>query len=213
MNGDNATHAPLPLATGSLVADAGRNFARMIARDTRRFILIVLAAGVVGWLVAYMQTPVYEASALAAVAPRGDQLQANELLRGMEVLERRTIVETIAALARTPRTREQVAAASGYTIQAAVVPNTNLFRVNVQGRNAATAAAIANRVPQSLSAQAQAVYKYYEVTIVSPATKPTEPFRPRPALAVAAGLVTGIFLGILAAYVTQRRYARAGTAS
>lgn len=213
MSADTPTAAPQLAPDRSLVADAARNFAHMIGRDSRRFVLIVLASAAIAWIIAATQPKQYQASALAAVAPRAEELQANELLRGMEVLERRTIVETIAALAATSTTRGQVAAGSGYTIHAAVVPNTNLFRVSVQGRDAKRAAAIANRVPQVLSAQAQAVYKYYRVSVVSPAATPTEAFRPRPLLAIAGGLVIGVFLGILAAYVTQRRHARAGSAA
>lgn len=212
VNADNVTPSPQFASSGSILTAAGRNFARMIARDSRRFILIVLVAAGLGWIVSYMQAPVYQASALAAISPRAEELEPNELLRGMEVLERRTIVETVAALAATPTTRAQVSA-SGYSIQASVVSNTNLFRVTVQGANAARAAAIANLVPQVLSTQTQTIYRYYRVSVVSPATAPSEPFRPRPALAAAAGLLIGIFLGVLAAFVTQRRYARAAITS
>lgn len=183
----------------------------MILRDARRFVLIVLASGAIAWLMAAMQPPRYRATALAAVAPLSEELQPNELLRGMEVLERRTVVATIAALASTATTRAQVAAGSGYGIVAAVVPNTNLFRVEVEGRNAAQAAAIANRIPAVLSAQTRAMYKYYGVRVVSPAATPADPFVPRPGRAIVAGLIIGLFLGALAAYVAQRRAARAGS--
>lgn len=187
------------LAAGSVLA--------MIRRDWKRFALIVIAAMAIAGIVAAMQPARYAASALATVAPRGD-LSPNELLRGMEVLEHRTLVATVAALATTPTTKTQLGPVAGYDIVAAPVANTNLFRVEVQGESAAQAAEIANRVPAAVDAQTRAMYKYYQVTIVSPATAPATPFAPQPARAAAAGLIVGLFLGLLAAYANHRRALR-----
>lgn len=184
----------------------------MLRRNWKLIALITMAVTGLAWISAAMQPSQYRATALAAVAPLADMLQANEVLRGVEVLERRTVVATIAALASTAATRTQAAAVTGYEIEAEVLPNTNLFRVNVQGRDAAEAAAIANRVPGVLSAQTRAMFKYYGVTMVSPATSPSSPFLPRPGRAVAAGLLLGLLLGFLAAYVMEWRTARRGTA-
>ena len=186
--------------------------ARLMLRQWKRVVLITLAVTAIAWSLAAIQPPRYRASALASVSPLADALQPNELLRGVEVLERRTVVATVAALAATPVTRNRAAAGPGYQVEAAVVPNTNLFRVNVEGGNAAEAAAIANRVPQVLSAQTRAMYKYYGVTMISPAATPDSPFVPRIGRAVAAGLLIGLFLGLIAAYVTPWRAARRGNA-
>lgn len=187
------------LAAGSVLG--------MIRRDWKRFALIVIAATAIAGIIAAMQPPRYAASALATVSPRTD-LTPNELLRGMEVLEHRTLVATVAAIANTPTTRDQVRPAAGHTIAAEPVPNTNLFRVEVRGDSAAQTAEIANRVPQVVDAQTRAMYKYYQVAIVSPAVAPSEPFSPQPLRAAAAGLVVGLFLGLLAAYANHRRALR-----
>lgn len=185
---------------------------RLIALHWKLIAAIALATTGIAWLVAVVQTPTYRATALAAVAPLSAQLPANEVLRGVEVLERRTVIATVAALASTDATRTQAAAGSGYGIEAAVLPNTNLFRVNVEGSDGAEAVAIANRVPAVLSKQTEAMYKYYGVTVVSPAGS-ASPFRPRQGRAVAAGLLIGLFLGLLAAYAMQRRAAGRGSAT
>lgn len=182
--------------------------ARVVLRDWKRVVLTTVAVTAIAWSLAAMQPRRYRASVLASVGPLVETLEPNELLRSVEVLERRTVVGTIAALASTPVTRTRAAVASGYRVEPAVLPNTNLFRVDVEGENAAQAAAIANRVPGVLNAQTRAMYKYYGVSMVSPAIAPEAPFSPRTGRAVAAGFAIGLFLGLLAAYAPAWRAAR-----
>ena len=164
-----------------------------------------MIAAAAAWMIAALQPPRYRASALAAIAPLPEGLAANEFLRGVEVLERRTVVVTVAALASTAATRTRVAAPKEFDIEAAILPNTNLVRVDVEGADPARAAAIANRVPPILDAEARTMFKYYGVTMVSPATRPATPFLPRPGRAIAAGLLIGLFIGALAAYAMESR--------
>ena len=181
---------------------------RVMLRDWKRVVLTTVAVTAVAWSLAAMQPRLYRASVLASVSPLAETLEPNELLRSVEVLERRTVVGTVAALAATPVTRARAAVARGYAVEATVLPNTNLFRVDVEGENAAQAAAIANRFPDILNAQTRGMYKYYGVTLISPAVAPTEPFSPRTGRAVAAGFAIGLFLGLLAAYAPAWRAAR-----
>jgi capsular polysaccharide biosynthesis protein len=203
--------APAPPVPPAAAAPRG-SITRFLARDWLRIGLITAGVALLAWGLAVMQPPRYRASALAAVAPLSEKLQPNEALRSVEVLERRTVVATIAALASTPSTRSRARATSAYEIQASVLPNTNLFRIDVEGANRAEAAAIANRLPALLSEQTQAMFRYYAVTMVSPATPPESPFLPRPGRAIAAGAMIGLFLGLLASYATLRRSARRGSA-
>lgn len=203
--------APTPAAAAPTFAGGG-GIASILLRDWKRIVLITLAVTVIAWSLSSLQPPRYQASALAAVAPLAAGLEPNELLRGVEVLERRTVVATVAALAQTPATRTQAAAPSGYDIRAAVLPNTNLVRLDVQGDDPAQTAAIANRIPQLLSAQTRAMYKYYGVTMISPASAPTAPFGGGPGPAIAAGMLLGLLLGAIAAYATHRRAIRGSAA-
>lgn len=180
----------------------------MIRVNWKLIALITLVCAVAAWVLSAVQPKQYRASSIAAVAPLAESLPPHEVLRGVEVLERRTVVATIAALVSTPATRKLAGADGSYEIDAAVLPNTNLFRIDVQGGDGARAANIANRLPEVLSTQARAMYKFYGVTMVSPATRPSAPFLPRTGRAVIAGLMIGLFLGLIAAYLAERRYAR-----
>jgi capsular polysaccharide biosynthesis protein len=173
----------------------------LLASQWRRIAIITVAVTVLAWGLTMIQPVQYQASALISVIPRADALQPNEVLRAVEVLERRTVVATIASLASTPAIRSRVAAASEERIEAVVLPNTNLIRVNVQGRDPGRAALVANRVPALLGAQARSLYRYYDIVLISAAAPPQDSFAPRPRRAIAAGLVAGLFLGLLAAYV------------
>lgn len=164
-----------------------------------------VAGMLVAWVVAAMQPDRYRASVLAAVAPVAEALDPSELLRGVEVLEQRTVVATVAALAKAPSTAAQALGENaGYSIDAAVLPNTNLVRVDVEGANAARATEIANRVPALLGQQARNMFKVYGVTPVSPATQPAEAISPHAGRAVAAGLLIGLILGAVIAYAMEK---------
>lgn len=181
---------------------------RLMLQSWKRVLLTTVAVTAIAWSLAAMQPRRYRASVLASVAPLTETLEPNELLRSVEVLERRTVVGTVAALASTPVTRARAAVASGYAVEPAVLPNTNLFRVDVEGDNPTQAAAIANRFPEILNQQTRAMYKYYGVSLVSPAAVPDAPFSPRTGRAVAAGIAIGLFLGLLAAYAPAWRAAQ-----
>ncbi len=168
---------------------------------------ITAVATGMAWLFSASQAPRYQASALAAIAPIPAALEANEFLRGVEVLERRTVVVTVAALASAPATRRQVAAGKDSVIEAAILPNTNLVRIDVEGSGGAEAAAIANRVPAVLDVHARTLFKYYGVTMVSTATVPSSPYFPRTGRAITSGLLIGLFLGTLVAHAVARRAA------
>lgn len=178
-----------------------------MARQWKTVVLITAASTLLAWLFAFVQPDVYRAASIAAVTPLTEGLDAEEVLRGVDTLERRTLVATIAALASTPVTRRQAAggAFEDYEIDAIVLPNTNLLRVTVEGADANRVAAIANRIPEIIAPQTRAMYKLYGVTIVSPATPPEQPALPRVGRTVAAGLLLGLIVGAIVAYNTDRR--------
>jgi capsular polysaccharide biosynthesis protein len=185
-----------------------------IAEDVVRAVLrrwpIVLAAALatmlLAWLLASLQPKRYRASSIAAVVPMVDRLETTDVLRGVDMLDRRVVIATVAALASAPDTqRRAIAGAPGsYDIEASVVPNTSLFNVDVEGTDPKRVAQIANRVPVLLSADTQAMYKLYRVNLVSTAIAPSAPSLPRVSRAAIAGLALGVLLGIAAAYLIDR---------
>lgn len=178
---------------------------RAAMRHWRIVALIAAATTLLAWLAAGMQPKRYRASALAAVNPLTEQLTPEGVIRGIDTLDRRVVVASIAALADAPFIASQSGAARGYEINAVVLPNTSLFRVEVEGADPKTAAAIANKIPALLGVQARTIYKMYGVMLVSPATASEDAVLPRSGRALAAGLVLGLLLGIALAWILDRR--------
>jgi capsular polysaccharide biosynthesis protein len=173
---------------------------------TRRWKLILATAvivTIVATILASLQPKHYRATVIAGVTATGDRMDAGELYRGVEVLQQRTIVATVAALASLPETTRQALVVfpgtRGYTIDAVVLPNTNLLRIDVEGTDAVTAARIANRVPPIVAMQTRAMYKLYGVATVSEATPPTRSVSPRIVRVAVAGTIIGLLLGMAAA--------------
>ena len=192
---------------------AAASVMRVVLRDATRFLFITVASMGIAWLLATAQTPRYEATALAAVAPRTEAMPAYDALKGVQVLDRPTVVMTIAALASTATMRAQAGAKSGDAVAAAVLPDTSLIRIQVRSADATRSATVADSIARLLSAQMLGMYRYYDVKLISPAVRPKSPYIPRPARALAAGLLIGLFLGVLAAHAAQRHRTRIGSAT
>jgi uncharacterized protein involved in exopolysaccharide biosynthesis len=203
--------APQPVTPPPPPPPPARNLAddvfAAVRRQWRLVLAIAVAATLVAWLAAAVQPKRYRANAMGAVTPV-NELTPSEMIRGVDTLERRVVVSSVAALASAPATLNAVHAGR-YEITAIVLPNTNLFTIEVEGTNAREAAAIANRVTPILSAQSRAMFRVYGVTMISAAPVPTAPVLPRVGRAAATGLFFGILAGIAAAYFRdQRRHAR-----
>lgn len=169
--------------------------------------VVAVAVTLAAWLAATLQPKRYRTSAIAAVTPIADQLTPSDIIRGVDTLERRVVIASLAALASAPVIQRQVLTGTDATIEAIVLPNTNLFRIEVDGSEPEAIAAIANRVPPLLSAQAKTMYRLYGVTLVSSAAKPDAPYLPRIGRAVITGLLLGLLAGTAIAYMIERRRA------
>lgn len=187
----------LTVGRGDRFADAA-----VVRLDWKLVAVTTALVTAMAWSLAAVQPPQYRASALAAISLRANELQPNEMLRGIEVLERRTVVASLAALASTPAVRHRIGSGD-YFVEAVVLPNTNLVRIDAEGGDGARAAAIANQVPEVLSTYASSLFRYYSVTMVAPALRPASPFLPQKGRAIAAGILIGLFLGLVAAYGKQ----------
>lgn len=162
-----------------------------------RIVAIVAAVGaIVGGALAGMHPHSYRTSAIAAVTAATAGLPPGEIYRGVEVLEQRTIVATVAALPSIPTIHDGATQTERglYTIGAVVLPNTNLFRIEVDGPDARGVIRVANRVPPLLNRQTEALYKLYGVAMVSPAST-TVSVGPPIGRGAAAGLILGIIIG------------------
>lgn len=200
--GENTSTAPVQARDAR---EPGDDLATAILRHWRLVAVFTVVATSAAWLAAAAQPKRYRAVSIGAVSPVAADLSNSDVMRSVDTLERRVIVASLAALAAAPVTHRQARATSDYRITAAVMPNTNLFRIEVEGPEGQRAAAIANQVPGILSVQARTMYRLYGVRLLSEAGVPRQPSLPRMGRAIAAGLLAGVLLGTIVAWLLDRR--------
>ena len=174
------------------------------ALRTHRLVIVLamILTAIAAWLIGSLQPKRYRASTFVAIVPLAEKLGAEEQLRATQALDQRIIVASVAALVSMPViTGAAISPADrDYELRAAVLPNTNILRVEVDGTSPARAAAIANAVPAILSARTRDLFGLYGVKVVSSAGGATLIF-PRMERILAAGLVIGLIIGLFAAWL------------
>ncbi|HEX8618825.1 MAG TPA: hypothetical protein VF911_14675 [Thermoanaerobaculia bacterium] len=193
------SHAP----AGNLADDV----VRAVVRHWHIVLLTAAATALLAWLFSAVQPKRYRVTAIGAVAPMVENMDPTDVIRGVDSLERRVIISTVAALASSPAIRHSALGSThGYRIDSSVVPNTNLFNITVEGENPQQVAAIANRIPSLLAQPTTAMYKLFRVSLISPASPPDEPVLPRTSRAAIAGLMLGVLLGVALAWFIDQRH-------
>ncbi len=142
----------------------------------------------------------YRATAVGVVAPVTSSLSPSEAFHGVEALDRRSLVATVAALPST-----SLSQGTGYDISTAVLPNTNLIRIDVDASSPEVAASVANTTLDELGIQTTSMFKYYGVTPVTRALPPATAASPHRTRILAAGLLIGLLLAVGVAYALETR--------
>jgi len=156
--------------------------------------MTVVAALVLAAILAAALPKRYRATAVGVVAPLANTLTPSEAFHGVEALDRRSVVATVAALPSTAWSQHR-----DYDINTAVLPNTNLVRIDVDANSPEMAASVANTTLNELGAQTTSMFKYYGVTPVTRAVPPSAPASPHRARILGAGLVLGLIVGLFLA--------------
>ena len=188
-----------------------RGYARAL-RAGWWIILLALAASLgAAALFTAREEPVYRASATVVVAPNESVEVVGDVLRSLETLERRSVIATFARIPGTAQARSAVAQRlgatgdlKGYRIEAAVLPNTNILKIDVEGPDAGTTAAAANAAADLIHDEVRSLYRIYTTRVLSPAAAPSRPVHPDPRRNyVVAGLL-GLLAGLVAALAVER---------
>ncbi len=182
------------------------NFAQVVGTVWKqRWIaaLIVLLAAGASTAFALSRPPIYESTATLVVLPNLSNEEGGSLsFEGVA-----SLVETYAEAAESQRNLRRAEGFLGRPIRgevsATALSDTGILRV--RGRDsspqvaATTAQAVATAFQQSISG-----VQPLEVTMLDPATQPTQPVQPRPPLIIAVGTVLGIGVAVLAALALER---------
>ena len=166
------------------------------------------------------QPKVYRASTTVVVTPNTDVEGMGDVLRSLETLERRTVIATFARVPATAETRAAAARQLGradadlspYRVEASVLPNTNIIKIDVEGPDATVAAAVANAVSEATRDEVRRMYRIFTLRPLAAATAPARPIRPEPRRNYVVAGILGLFLGVLAAVLIERLLAPAAPA-
>lgn len=170
--------------------------------------LVFLAALVGAALLGEEQEPLYRSSATLAVVPDTSLEGTSDVLNSVEVLDRRTMVATLARLVASDVVRERAAGRMGrsleelepYRVDARVIPNTYLVDVSARGPEPETAARLAQSVAEAAVGEAGGYYRVFALRVLDRAATPRGPVaRSEQRRYVVAGLL-GLFVGVLAAF-------------
>lgn len=186
-------------------------YARALARGWWIAVVAALVAAGAAWLVSSRENPVYKASATLVAAPSTTVEDTGDMLDAVEVLERRTVVATLARVPTAAETRARAARRMGlelddvryYWIGGTVLPSTNVVRIDVIGPDPERTARLADAVAAATRHEARSLYKIFTLRHLDEAEVPDEPERPHPERSALVGAILGLFFGVLATFVVE----------
>jgi capsular polysaccharide biosynthesis protein len=157
------------------------------------------------------QRPIYHASVTLVVTPNSNVEGTADILRSLETLERRSVIATFARVPSGPQARAAVARRlelppdlSGCRIEASVLPNTNILKIDVRGPDPARVAQVANAAAEVTKDEVRTLYRIFTTRTLAEAMPPSRPIHPDPKRNyVVAGLL-GLFLGVATALAAER---------
>lgn len=166
------------------------------------------------------QTPVYRASTSLVVVPDKQVQDAENLLRSLDTLDRRTVIATFARLPPTPESREAAAGLLGapasdfadYSVLAGVTPSTNIIRIDVEGPDPRRASELCNALARVVSRTAPELYRTFTLQVIERAVPRERPVRPDMRRNLVVGAIVGLLVGAAAAAASDylRRASAAG---
>lgn len=181
--------------------------------------LVACGAMLVAWLLTARQTPVFQATAAMVAVPAATVTEASDMARSLETLERRTLVATFAQVAESRETLRDAAgrarlsatALDQMTVDARVVPSTNVIHIRTEGTDAAASAALANAVATVTAERGSRMYRLFALEPLEAAVVASEPARPNLRRNVSIAAMLGLFAGAgLALAASLGRRVRAG---
>lgn len=145
--------------------------------------LLALAAATGACTLVPGRRQLHHATTTAVVIPTPEVESAADILRSLETLERRSVIATFA---RIPATAEALAEAArglgrapgdfrAYRVEASVLPETNILRIDIEGPDARAAAALANGLLAATRQEIRSLYRIFTLRTLSRAAMPPRP--------------------------------------
>lgn len=186
---------------------------------------IILLAAMVGagssFYFAQQRAPTFRAETTLVVGPAEDLDDPREIVDSLDTLDRRSVVATFAVLpkSRTVRQRAQQQLRltepqlASYEVETAVLPDSNVLAVRVDGPDGRVAADFANALAQQAIASAGRIYSVYSMRVLDAASVAPAAEGAAASRNIVAGALAGLLIGLLAALLLETlRKRRTGAA-
>ncbi len=180
-------------------------YIRMLQRSWWLVALTTLVAVAAALVAALFATPLYQASGRFIVSPNPALLNGGgNVIESLATLDKRTIITTYAEILKSPRIYREALATlgwteadiQGYTLNAVVLPDTNIIELSARGPDPVRAAVLVNSIGEQGIKYVSGLYQVYEMNLLDPAVVPTEPVSPQPFRSAVVALVVGLALGV-----------------
>lgn len=177
-----------------------RELLRTVRRRAWVLVLVIVAAVASSATLSYFLLPKVYASSTTLMVLESKA----PIIDYTTVMLHRQLVKTYGEIAKSRQVMEQALDDLGLDmtitdfqkkVKVRQVPDTELLEIEVEDRDRAVAAAIANAIAQAFIDQVVQLMQVENVVVVDPAVEPLEPVRPRPVFNMATAGALGIMIG------------------
>ena len=187
-------------------------YIQMIRRGWWIILLTSLVSMFVALLLAYLATPLYQATTRFIVSPNPEIIESRDIVDSLATLDRRSIITTYAEFMSSDRVYNETITdlqlnsvdLIPYQLTTVVLPDTNILELTVEGPDPLTCALLANAIGQSGVQYIRQLYQVYDISALDPAYVPVYPFSPQPVRDTVLALALGAVLGIAMAIVSEQ---------
>jgi diguanylate cyclase (GGDEF)-like protein len=188
-------------------------FLRTLQRGWWIIILSIFIATTASLAVSYLTPPVYETTARYVVSPNAGLFSSGwELLSSLDTLDRRSIVNTYREMIASPAVYERSPEIQkikqqfldDFEVFVAVVPDTNILRLTVEGPDPRLVVVVANAISTEVLAYMNDLSPVYTISVLEEPQLPTSPIRPQPLENALLAILFGGMVGLVLAFSREQ---------
>jgi diguanylate cyclase (GGDEF)-like protein len=188
-------------------------FLRTLQRGWWIIILSIFIATTASLAISYITPPTYETTARYVVTPNAGLFSSGwELLSSLDTLDRRSIVNTYREMIASPAVYERSPEIQrikqqfldDFEVFVAVVPDTNILRLTVEGPDPRLVVVVANAISTEVLAYMNELSPVYSISILEAPQLPTAPIRPQPLENALLAVLFGGMVGLVLAFSREQ---------
>ena len=185
-------------------------YLRALRRGWWMIVLTMVVAVNTSLLISYFTVPIYRATMRFILSPNAVVYESSwDIVSSLDVLEGRSIINTYKEVLESPsiygnspefQNVDLVDLKTNYDISVAVVPDTNILEMLVDGPDPEQVLFLANSIGSQALDYMNQLYPVYNFNILDHPQLPTEPIRPVTLQNAGLALLLGAIIGVVLAF-------------